>query len=100
MGKDFRAAFSNMNKAVRPGAEQPVEQPVMHNIEQPAKQPSKKKKMSLAEKRATMHAVQTYLSEEDFKELMLIKLSNKGMNYEEIIREAIRLYIQVKKNES
>ena len=34
MGKDFRAAFSNMNKAVRPGAEQPVEQPVMHNIEQ------------------------------------------------------------------
>lgn len=92
MGKDFRAAFSNMNKAVRPGAEQPV----MHNIEQPAK----KKKMSLAEKRATMHAVQTYLSEEDFKELMLIKLSSKGMNYEEIIREAIRLYIQVKKNES
>lgn len=96
MGKDFRAAFSNMNKAVRPGAEQPVEQPVMHNI----KQPAKKKKMSLAEKRATMHAVQTYLSEEDFKELMLIKLSSKGMNYEEIIREAIRLYIQVKKNES
>ena len=48
MGKDFRAAFSNMNKAVRPGAEQPVEQPVMHNIEQPAKQPAKKKKMSLA----------------------------------------------------
>ena len=57
MGKDFRAAFSNMNKAVRPGAEQPVEQPVMHNIEQPAKQPAKKKKMSLAEKRATMHPV-------------------------------------------
>lgn len=44
MGKDFRAAFSNMNKAVRPGAEQPVEQPVMHNIEQPAKQPAKKEK--------------------------------------------------------
>ena len=50
MGKDFRAAFSNMNKAVRPGAEQPVEQPVMHNIEQPAKQPAKKKKMSLQKK--------------------------------------------------
>lgn len=99
MGKDFRAAFSNMNKAVRPGAEQPVEQPVMHNIEQPAKQPAKRKNES-GRKRATMHAVQTYLSEEDFKELMLIKLSSKGMNYEEIIREAIRLYIQVKKNES
>ena len=36
-GKDFRAAFSNMNQAVRPGNEQPV---------------VKKKKMSLAEKRA------------------------------------------------
>lgn len=46
MGKDFRAAFSNMNKAVRPGAEQPVEQPVMHNIEQPAKQPAKRKNES------------------------------------------------------
>lgn len=44
MGKDFRAAFSNMNKAVRPGAEQPVEQPVMHNIEQPAKTTGKKEK--------------------------------------------------------
>ena len=34
MGKDFRAAFSNMNKAVRPGAEQPVEQPVLHEYKQ------------------------------------------------------------------
>jgi conserved domain protein len=49
-GKDFRAAFSNMNQAVRPGNEQPV---------------VKKQKMSLAEKRATMHGVQTYLSDED-----------------------------------
>ena len=57
MGKDFRAAFSNMNKAVRPGAEQPVEQPVMHNIEQPAKQPAKKKKMSLAEKRNEINTI-------------------------------------------
>lgn len=95
MGKDFRAAFSNMNKAVRPGAEQPV----MHILSN-RRNNRQKEKMSLAEKRATMHAVQTYLSEEDFKELMLIKLSSKGMNYEEIIREAIRLYIQVKKNES
>ena len=51
-GKDFRAAFSNMNQAVRPGNEQPV---------------VKKKKMSLAEKRATMHGVQTYLSDEDYE---------------------------------
>ena len=46
-GKDFRAAFSNMNQAVRPGNEQPV---------------VKKQKMSLAKKRATIHGVQTYLS--------------------------------------
>lgn len=61
MGKDFRAAFSNMNKAVRPGAEQSVEQPVMHNIEQPAKQPAKKKKMSLAEKKSN-HACSSDIS--------------------------------------
>ena len=36
-GKDFRAAFSNMNQAVRPGNEQPV---------------VKKQKMSLAEKKS------------------------------------------------
>ena len=51
-GKDFRAAFSNMNQAVRPGNEQPV---------------VKKQKMSLAEKRATMHGVQTYLADEDYE---------------------------------
>ena len=51
-GKDFRAAFSNMNQAVRPGNEQPV---------------VKKQKMSLAEKRATMHGVQTYLSDKDYE---------------------------------
>ena len=51
-GKDFRAAFCNMNQAVRPGNEQPV---------------VKKQKMSLAEKRATMHGVQTYLSDEDYE---------------------------------
>ena len=51
-GKDFRAAFSNMNQAVRPGNEQPV---------------VKKQKMSLAEKRATMHGVQTYLSDGDYE---------------------------------
>ena len=51
-GKDFRAAFSNMNQAVRPGNEQPV---------------VKKQKMSLAEKKNTMHGVQTYLSDEDYE---------------------------------
>lgn len=61
MGKDFRAAFSNMNKAVRPGAEQPVEQPVMHNIEQPAKQPAKKKKNESGRKKSN-HACSSDIS--------------------------------------
>ena len=48
MGKDFHAAFSNMNKAVRPGVGQT-------DVE--------KKKLTQAEKRKTMHGVQTYLSD-------------------------------------
>ena len=51
MGKDFHAAFSNMNKAVRPGVGQP-------DVE--------KKKLTQAEKRKTMHGVQTYLSDEEY----------------------------------
>ena len=55
-GKDFRAAFSNMNH----------EQPVV-----------KKQKMSLAEKRATIHGVQTYLSDEDYEHLCSLRLRQK-----------------------
>ena len=69
-GKDFRAAFSNMNQAVRPGNEQP-----------------------LAEKRATMHGVQTYLSDEDYEQLMLTKIKTKK-SCEEILRDALKQYIQ------
>ena len=72
-GKDFRAAFSNMNQAVRPGNEQPV--------------------VSLAEKRATMHGVQTYLSDEDYEQLMLTKIKTKK-SCEEILRDALKQYIQ------
>lgn len=61
-GKDFRAAFSNMNQAVRPGNEQPV---------------VKKQKMSLAEKRATIHGIQTYLSDEDYEHLCSLRLRQK-----------------------
>ena len=62
MGKDFHAAFSNMNKAVRPGVGQP-------DVE--------KKKLTQAEKRKTMHGVQTYLSDEEYELLMLTKIKTK-----------------------
>lgn len=61
-GKDFRAAFSNMNQAVRPGNEQPV---------------VKKQKMSLAEKRATMHGVQTYCLMKIMSSLCSLRLRQK-----------------------
>lgn len=77
-GKDFRAAFSNMDQAVRPGNEQPV---------------VKKQKMSLAKKRATIHGVQTYLSDEDYEQLMLTKIKTKK-SCEEILRDALKQYIQ------
>lgn len=76
-GKDFRAAFSSMNQAVRPGIEQPVV----------------KKKMTLAEKRASMHGVQTYLSDEDYEQLMLTKIRTKK-SCEDILRDALKQYIQ------
>lgn len=67
-----------MNQAVRPGNEQPV---------------VKKQKMSLAEKRATIHGVQTYLSDEDYEQLMLTKIKTKK-SCEEILRDALKQYIQ------
>jgi hypothetical protein len=51
------------------------------------------KKMSLAEKRATMHGVQTYLSDEDYEQLMLTKIKTKK-SCEEILRDALKQYIQ------
>ena len=49
----------------------------------------KKQKMSLAEKRATMHGVQTYLSDEDYE----LRLRQKK-SCEEILRDALKQYIQ------
>lgn len=104
MGKDFHAAFSNMNKAVRPGVGQSavvqpgVAQPgvVQPGITQPGVvQPvgeTDNKKITQVEKRKTMHGVQTYLSDEEYEQLMLTKVRTKK-KYEDILREALVQYM-------
>lgn len=84
MRKDFHAAFSNMNKAVRPGVGQSaVVQPVGE---------TDKKKVTQVEKRKSMHGVQTYLSDEEYEQLMLTKVRTKK-KYEDILREALVQYM-------
>lgn len=94
MGKDFHAAFSNMNKAVRPGVGQSVV--VQPGITQPGVvQPVGEKdikKVTQAEKRKSMHGVQTYLSDEEYEQLMLTKARTKK-KYEDILREALVQYM-------
>lgn len=104
MGKDFHAAFSNMNKAVRPGVGQSaVVQPgitqsgaAQPGVAQPGVvQPvgeADKKKVTQAEKRKSMHGVQTYLSDEEYEQLMLAKVRTKK-KYEDILREALVQYM-------
>lgn len=102
MGKDFHAAFSNMNKAVRPGVGQSavvqpgITQPgvVQPSITQPGVvQPvgeTDKKKVTQAEKRKSMHGVQTYLSDEEYEQLMLTKVRTKK-KYEDILLSLIHI---------
>lgn len=104
MGKDFHAAFSNMNKAVRPGVGQSaVGQPgitqsgiTLPGVAQPGVvQPVGEKgikKVTQAEKRKSMHGVQTYLSDEEYEQLMLTKARTKK-KYEDILREALVQYM-------
>lgn len=99
MGKDFHAAFSNMNKAVRPGVGQSaVVQPgiTQSGVAQPGVvQPVGEKdikKVTQAEKRKSMHGVQTYLSDEEYEQLMLTKVRTKK-KYEDILREALVQYM-------
>lgn len=94
MGKDFHAAFSNMNKAVRPGVGQSaVGQPgiTQSGVVQPVGE-TDKKKVTQAEKRKSMHGVQTYLSDEEYEQLMLAKVRTKK-KYEDILREALVQYM-------
>lgn len=104
MGKDFHAAFSNMNKAVRPGVGQSavvqsgITQPgvarpgiTQPNVVQPVGE-TDKKKITQVEKRKTMHGVQTYLSDEEYEQLMLTKVRTKK-KYEDILREALVQYM-------
>ena len=94
MGKDFHAAFSNMNKAVRPGVGQSavgqagITQP---GVVQPVGE-TDKKKVTQVEKRKSMHGVQTYLSDEEYEQLMLTKVRTKK-KYEDILREALVHYM-------
>ena len=104
MGKDFHAAFSNMNKAVRPGVGQSavgqagitqagITQPgvAQPGVVQPVGE-ADKKKVTQAEKRKSMHGVQTYLSDEEYEQLMLTKVRTKK-KYEDILREALVQYM-------
>lgn len=94
MGKDFHAAFSNMNKAVRPGVGQSaVGQPgiTQPGVVQPVGEKDIKK-VTQAEKRKSMHGVQTYLSDEEYEQLMLTKARTKK-KYEDILREALVQYM-------
>ena len=104
MGKDFHAAFSNMNKAVRPGVGQSavgqagitqagVARPgiTQPGVVQPVGE-TDKKKVTQAEKRKSMHGVQTYLSDEEYEQLMLTKVRTKK-KYEDILREALVQYM-------
>lgn len=104
MGKDFHAAFSNMNKAVRPGVGQSavgqsgITQPgvarpgiTQPNVVQPVGE-TDKKKVTQVEKRKSMHGVQTYLSDEEYEQLMLTKVRTKK-KYEDILREALVQYM-------
>lgn len=98
MGKDFHAAFSNMNKAVRPGVGQSaVVQPgiTQPGVVQPVGE-TDKKKVTQAEKRKSMHGVQTYLSDEEYELLMLTKIKTKK-KCEDILREALVQYMNVYK---
>ena len=98
MGKDFHAAFSNMNKAVRPGVGQSaVVQPgiTQPGVVQPVVE-TDKKKVTQAEKRKSMHGVQTYLSDEEYELLMLTKIKTKK-KCEDILREALVQYMNVYK---
>ena len=104
MGKDFHAAFSNMNKAVRPGVGQSavgqagitqadVARPgiTQPGVVQPVGE-TDKKKVTQVEKRKSMHGVQTYLSDEEYEQLMLTKVRTKK-KYEDILREALVQYM-------
>lgn len=93
-----------MNKAVRPGVGQSaVGQPgvTQSGITQPGVaqpgvvQPVGEKdikKVTQAEKRKSMHGVQTYLSDEEYEQLMLAKVRTKK-KYEDILREALVQYM-------
>lgn len=87
MVKDFRAAFSNMNQAVRPGG--------AGNVQPAASQPAApvEKKMTAIERRSKLHGVQTYLTDEEYEMLMIAKIRTKK-KFEEILHDSLIEYIK------
>lgn len=84
MGKDFHAAFGNMNAAVRPGvSKQTIEEPVI-----------KERKITAAERRAQLHGVQTFLNDEEHEKLMIAKIRTKK-KFEDILHDALMQYISI-----
>ncbi len=87
MAKDFRAAFSNMNQAVRPGG--------AGNVQLATSQPAApvEKKMTAIERRSKLHGVQTYLTDEEYEMLMIAKIRTKK-KFEEILHDSLIEYIK------
>lgn len=87
MAKDFRAAFSNMNQAVRSGG--------AGNVQPAASQPAApvEKKMTAIERRSKLHGVQTYLTDEEYEMLMIAKIRTKK-KFEEILHDSLIEYIK------
>lgn len=79
MAKDFHAAFGNMNAAVRPGVGKQQEVVV-------------EKKITAAQRRAQLHGVQTFLTDEEHEKLMIAKMRSKK-KFEDILHEALMEYL-------
>lgn len=88
MAKDFRAAFNNMNQAVRPSG---ANQTPVPNAIPPT--PPAEKKMTAVERRAKLHGVQTYLTDEEYEMLMIAKIRTKK-KFEEILHDGLIAYIK------
>lgn len=82
MAKDFHAAFGNMNAAVRPGVVKQQEAEI------------KERKITAAQRRAQLHGVQTFLTDEEHEKLMIAKIRMKK-KCEDILHDALMQYLSI-----
>lgn len=82
MAKDFHAAFGNMNAAVRPGVVKQQEVEI------------KERKITAAQRRAQLHGVQTFLTDEEHEKLMIAKIRMKK-KCEDILHDALMQYLGI-----